>query len=445
MKKVIFLIFVFLFSVTSLNGKIINYKLDNGLQVILCSKKGLPLVNVNVVYKTGCKDEYNGITGIAHMLEHMNFRGSKNFKDGFFENFVTKNGGVENATTSFDMTRYYVTIKKEALPTILKIYADNMENLLIERKKFLKERNVVYQERLWRTDNSPDGYLYYTIQRLAYLESPYRWTPIGFASDIKHWTRNDVYNFYKKYYSPSNAVLIICGNINIAKVKKYVSDTFGKLKNRKFKNYFTEEPIQKGLRKIELNFVSSNKKLAMAYHIPRLSKDTTPALDVITYYLFARDNAVLTRKLVREKRIVSSIYGGNQERLHKGLFIIFATMDKKGKFSVVEKNIFAELNNLIKGKIDKKEFEYSKKRAVSDYFYSKETYTSLGSSLSFYAGLNNIEYYENYPELIKNVTIKAIQNIAEKIFRKNNLSIVELTPLKGRNIKYRPAISGDIR
>ncbi len=445
-KKIYMIALVIVVVVTSAFAEnIVTYKLDNGLQVILCLKKGLPLVNVNIVYKTGCKDEYNGITGIAHMLEHMNFRGSKNFKDGFFENFVTKNGGVENATTSFDMTRYYVTVKKEALPVILKIYADNMANLLIDKKKFLKERNVVYQERLWRTDNSPDGYLYYTLQKLSYLESPYRWTPIGFASDIKHWTRKEVYDFYKKHYSPSNAVLIVTGDINIKETENMVKDIFGKIKGNKITSYFTEEPEQKGLRKIRLNFISSNKKLAMAYHIPPISKDSTPVLDVITYYLFARDNAILNRKLVREKQLVSSIYGGNQERLHKGLFIIFSSLNKGTDFNKVEQLIFNELDKIKKGKIDVKEFEFSKKRAVSDYYFSKETYTGTGSSLGFYAGLNALDYYKKYPLLIKQVTVKQMRETARKFFKEQNLSIVELTPVKGKSIKYRPAISGDIR
>ncbi len=444
MKRLILLLF-FITSISVFADTLETYRLSNGLQVVLYEKKGLPLVNVNVVYKTGCKDEYNGITGIAHMLEHMNFRGSKNFKDGFFEKFVTENGGIENASTSFDMTRYYVTVKKEALPMVLKIYSDNTENLLIKRKSFLKERNVVYQERLWRTDNSPDGYLYYTLQKLAYSESPYRWTPIGFASDILHWSRDDVYDFYRRFYAPSNAVLVICGDIDISNVKKLVSDTFGKLKKRKVKSYFTEEPKQKGMIKSRINFVSSNKKLAMAYHIPPLSKSSTPILDIVTYYLFARDNALLKRELVREKKIVSSIYGGNQERLHKGLFVIFATLNKDAEFDSIEKFIFNEIENIKKGNINKKEFEYSKKRAVFDYYYSKETYTSLGSSLSYYAGLNNIDYFQEYPNLIKNVTVKDMQKIVRKYFKKSNLTVVELMPVKGKNIKYVPPVSGEIR
>ncbi len=444
--KFFFIIFVLLIFITGLNAEnLITYKLKNGLTVILYKKKGLPIVNVNVVYKVGCKDEHNGITGIAHMLEHMNFRGSKNFKDGFIEKFITNNGGIENATTSFDFTKYYVTINKKALPTILKIYADNMHNLLIDNSKFQKERNVVYQERLWRTDNSPDGYLYYTLNRIAYLEAPYRWTPIGFASDILHWSRDDVYNFYKKYYNPSNATLVIVGDFNIKKTKRLIKNSFGKIKGKKINFYFTKEPEQKGERRVTLKFVSSNKKLAIAFHIPALSEYSTPVLDIITYMLFARDNAILEKILVREKKLASSVYGGNNERLHTGLFYVFATLNKGVEFKDVESIIYNEFEKLKNGKFSKEDFELSKKRALIDYIYSKETVTSLGNMLSFYGGLGRLQYYKDYPSLIKNVTKKDIIEISRKYFNKSNRTVVELYPIEGKSINYTPPISGGIR
>jgi len=379
------------------------------------------------------------------MLEHMNFRGSKNFKDGFIESFITNNGGVENATTSFDYTKYYVTVNKKVLAMVLKVYADNMNNLIINSKKFQKERNVVYQERLWRIDNSPDGYLYYTLNRMAYLESPYRWTPIGFANDILHWSRDDVYNFYKKFYNPSNATLVIAGDINVEKTKKLIKEIFGKIKGRKTDFYFTEEPGQKGERRATLDFVSSNKKLAIAYHIPALSEYSTPVLDIVTYMLFARDNAVLKKILLRDKKLVSSVYGGNNERLHSGLFYIFATLNKDVKFKDVESVIYNEFEKLKKGKFSDEDFKLSKKRALIDYIYSQETVTSIGNMLSFYGGIGRLQYYKDYPDLIKNITKKDIMEIAKKYFNKNNRTVINLYPIKGKSIQYTPSISGGIR
>ena len=444
-KIIIFILFITIFQILNLSAKIYKFNLRNGLKIYLIKKGNLPIVSINVIYRTGCKDEYNGITGIAHMLEHMNFRGSKNFPDGYYEKYVVDHGGIENASTSFDYTRYYTIINKKSLPIILKIYADNMENLTIDRKKFLKERNVVYQERLWRIDNSPDGYLYYTLHRAAYLESPYRWTPIGFSYDILHWTRNDVYNFYKKHYMPNNAAIVICGDIDIKNTLKLIKKYFGKIKKGKINDKFTEEPTQKGERRINLKFVSSNKKMAMAFHIPPLSDNSTPALDIITYMLFARENSILTKKLKREKKLCSSIYGGNQERLHPGLFVIFATLNKKAKFKDVEGIIFNEFDNLKKGKFSKKDFEYSKRRAILDYIYSQETISGLASTISFYAGLNKVNYYKNYEDLIKKVSRKDIIQWANKIFKKENSTIVELIPIKGKSINYKPPISGNLR
>ena len=447
MKKIKFSVIFLIISVlvSFLNAKVYNFKLKNGLQVYLIKKSTLPIVSINVIYRTGCKDEYNGITGIAHMLEHMNFRGSKHFKDGYYEKFVMTHGGVENASTSFDYTRYYTIINKKYLSQILKIYADNMRFLTIDRKKFLKERNVVYQERLWRIDNSPDGYLYYTLHRLAYLESPYRWTPIGFSSDILSWTRNDVYNFYKKHYAPNNAAIVICGDINLNYVHKIILKYFGKIRPVKIKKKFTKEPEQKGERRATLNFVSSTKKLAIAFHIPHLDEKSTPALDIITYLLFARENSILNKILVRQKKLCSSIYGGNQERVYSGLYVIFATLNKNAKFKKVEKIIWNEIDKLKKGEISDKDFNLSKKRAIFDYLYSKETISGYASAVSFYAGLDKVNYYLNYEKLIQKVTKKDIVYWANKVFKKNNSTVINLVPVKGKSIEYKPPISGNLR
>lgn len=439
------LIIIILLFPSILFARIIHFSLKNGLDVYLCKMGTLPVVSINVVYRAGCKDEHNGITGIAHMLEHMNYRGSKHFKDGFIERYVILNGGEENAMTSFDYTRYYAVVNNKALPTILRVYADNMEYLTLNRKKFLKERNVVYQERLWRVDNSPDGYLYYLLHELAFLESQYRWTPIGFASDILSWTRDDVYRFYKKYYAPNNAAVVICGNFDIKRVKSLIKKYFGKFRKKKIKFHFNEEPPQKGERIANLKFVSSNKKLAMAFHIPPLSDNSTPVLDVITYMLFARENSILKKKLIREKKLCSSIYGGNEERLHSGLYMIFATLNRGVKFKRVEKVIWQELKNLKEGKFSDRDFNFSKKRAIYDYMYSKETVEDLGSVLSFYAALNRVEYFENYRKLIEGVKRKDIINFARKIFNRTNATIIHLYPKKGKSINITPNISGALR
>ncbi len=438
-------IFLFLSLLPIFSGDLINYKLKNGMEVILIEKRDLPIVNINIIYKVGCKDEYNGITGISHMLEHMNFRGSQHFPDGFMEKFVTKNGGIENASTSFDYTRYYVTIRPEAIEQVLSVYADNMVNLQLDNDKFLKERSVVYQERLWRVDNSPDGYLYYAIHKLAYLEAPYRWTPIGFTSDILNWSINDISDFYKKHYSPDNAAILIVGDIDKDKVRKIVEEKFSNIKPSGYKGKFTEEPEQNGERRLNLQFISSNKKLALAYHIPPLADNSTPALDILTYYLTGRDNSILKRKLIREKKLISQIDGGNQERKHSALYLIFATINQESDFKTVEDAIYEELQRIKNGDISEEEFEISKNKAIFDNIYSKESISSIGQILSFYLALGRVDYYNNYQKLISQTTKDDLKAIASQIFNKNNLSVINLYPIDGKASTYTPPISGDMR
>jgi len=184
--------------------------LKNGLQIVV-----IPLhnesnvISTDIFYKVGSRNEVMGKTGIAHMLEHMNFKSTKNLKEGEFDKEVKSIGGVNNASTSFDYTHYYIKSSTDNLTTSINLFAELMQNLKLKDEEFQPERNVVTEERRWRTDNSPLGYLYFRLFNNAYLYHPYHWTPIGFMNDIKTWTIEDIREFHKTYYQPNNAILVV--------------------------------------------------------------------------------------------------------------------------------------------------------------------------------------------------------------------------------------------
>ncbi len=225
--------------------------LDNGLQVVvvpLHNKSGV--IETNVFYKVGSRNEVMGKSGIAHMLEHLSFKSTKKLKAGEFDEIVKGFGGVNNASTSFDYTRYFIKSSVGNLDKSLELFAELMSNLLLKNDEFLPERNVVAEERLWRTDNSPMGYLYFRFFNTAFTYHPYHWTPIGFMEDIQSWRIEDITSFYNTYYQPQNAIVLVSGDVEPNQVFASASKHFGTLKNSTpIPEVVAKEPKQDGIRR----------------------------------------------------------------------------------------------------------------------------------------------------------------------------------------------------
>lgn len=391
-KRLLLALFLVLIGLNA-HAKYNRYVLSNGLEVYLEKNNTLPIVNVTILYRVGCVDEYNSITGISHMLEHMNFRGSKHFKDGYIDELTSRFGGVDNAQTSFDYTLYFCTISKKALKDVLSFYADNMDNLLLKRDRFLKERSVVYQERLWRIDNNADGFLYFTLHNLAYKASPYRWTPIGFAYDIRHYTIGMLRDYYKRYYSPNNAVIVVSGDIEEKRVLRLIKRLFGKKRPKTIDRHITKEPKQMGRRIAYIEKPSEFKKMAIAFKIPPASDNDTVVLDLISYMLFDGKTALAYDNLVRKKNVLVDIDGGNEGRIYdKGLFEIFADLSKKTKFDPARAAVLNQISLIKAGKFDDELLRLAKQKARMDYYLSQQTLGSRNRNMAFYAAFGLLNY-----------------------------------------------------
>lgn len=207
MKRFIKLIaFQFLFLLTGVLmasnlPKYYTKTLKNGLEVVVIPLKNESnVITTDIFYKVGSRNEVMGKSGIAHMLEHMNFKSTENMKAGEFDKIVKRFGGVDNASTGFDYTHYFIKSSSQNLETSFSLFADMMANLSLKDEEFQPERQVVAEERRWRTDNNPVGYLYFRLFNNAYIYHPYHWTPIGFMNDILNWTIEDIRNFHKTFY-----------------------------------------------------------------------------------------------------------------------------------------------------------------------------------------------------------------------------------------------------
>ncbi len=392
--------------------------LKNGLQIVVIPlHNDSNVISTDIFYKVGSRNEVMGKTGIAHMLEHMNFKSSKNLKAGEFDKEVKSVGGVNNASTSFDYTHYYIKSSSDNLKTSVNLFAELMQNLNLKDKEFQPERDVVTEERRWRTDNSPLGYLYFRLFNNAYLYHPYHWTPIGFMNDIRTWTIDDIRDFHKTYYQPNNAILMVTGDVDPKEVFKRAKKAFGSIKNHgKIPKVKFVEPTQDGAKRIMIHKDSEVEMVAIAFHIPDFKDKDQVTLSVISEILFSGKSSRLYKDLVDKKRLVNSVYAYNMENKDPGLFIFMATCNPNVKAEDVEKELVAQINLMKETKVTKAELEKVKTNTKSDFIYSLESSTSVANLYGSYLARGDISPLMTYEEDVEKVTAKKVQDAAKKYF-----------------------------
>ena len=403
--------------------------LKNGLEVVVIPlKNGSNVITTDIFYKVGSRDEVMGKSGIAHMLEHLNFKSTKNLKAGEFDEIVKGFGGVNNASTGFDYTQYFIKSSSQNLPKSLELFAELMENLNLKDEEFQPEREVVLQERRWRTDNSPMGYLYFRLFNNAYLYHSYHWTPIGFVEDIKNWSIDDIKEFHKRYYQPKNAILIVAGDIDKDIVFKEAEDKFSHIKN-KVKNIPRShqiEPKQDGQKSIIIHKNSEVEMLAISYHIPNFQSKDQVALSAISDILTSGKSSRLNAKLIDKKRLVNSISAYNMENKDPGVFLFIAVCNPNVKAKDVQKEIYEEIEKLKNEDISEDELKKIKINAKADLIYQMEDSSNVVSIFGSYFARGDIKPLLEYEDDLNALTAKKIKEVAKKYFTNNNKTVIIL-------------------
>jgi zinc protease len=392
--------------------------LENGLQIVVIPlENSTNVISTDIFYKVGSRNEVMGKTGIAHMLEHMNFKSSKNLKAGEFDKEVKSVGGVNNASTSFDYTHYYIKSSAGNLGKSVELYAELMQNLNLKDEEFQPERDVVTEERRWRTENSPMGYLYFALFNNAYVYHPYHWTPIGFMNDIRAWDIKDIKDFHAAHYQPDNAILMVTGDIDPKEVFKLAEAAFGAIKNKvKIPEVKFVEPEQDGAKRIMVRKESEVEMLAIAFHIPNFQDPDQIALSVISEILYSGKSSRLYKELVDEKRLVNSVYAYNMENIDPGLFIFLATCNPGVKAEAVEKELLEQIELMKTTQVTKAELDKVKINSKSDFIYSLESSTSVANLFGSYLVRGDMAPLLAYEEDIEKITAKQVQDAAKKYF-----------------------------
>lgn len=394
--------------------------LSNGLKVVaIPMNNNSSVVDINVFYKVGSRNEIMGKSGIAHMLEHMNFKSTKNLKSGEFDNIVKRFGGNTNASTSFDYTRYYVKSNKDNLDKSLELFAEMMNNLSLKNDEFQTEREVVSEERLWRTDNSPMGNLYFRLFNTAFMYHPYHWTPIGFMSDIRSWNIEDIRDFYKTYYQPKNAIILVAGDINAKKVFDSAKKYFDGIKNTKeIPTIHTIEPKQTDKRFVDIKREDQEVELyALAYKIPNFEHEDQNALSALSYILSGGKSSILVDNLVNQEKIAQSVQAYNMDLKDESLFIIMAMGNKDIKAERLESSILAQLDNIKEGKIHKDELDKVKINIKADFIFGLQNSSQVASLYGSYFARGNIKPLLEYEESFDKLNIDDVIKVANKYFR----------------------------
>jgi predicted Zn-dependent peptidase len=442
--------------------------LNNGLEVI-----AIPLdnkskvISTDIFYKVGSANEIMGKTGIAHMLEHLNFKSTKNLKSGEFDEIVKGYGGVNNASTSFDYTHYYIKSSNDNLAGSLKLFSELMQNLNLTDEEFQPERNVVAEERRWRTDNNPLGYLYFKLFNTAFVYHPYHWTPIGFMNDIQTWRIEDIRAFHETYYQPSNALIIVSGDIDPEDVFKESERFFSSIKNtqkivhnyinsntiayksnkyqekkqkdnskllydgKKSKNKILYnphfiEPKQDGAKRLMIHKESEVEMVAIAYHIPAFDHEDQATLSAISEILSSGKSSRLYKELVVDNPMVNQVYAYNMENKDPSLFLFLASCNPNVKAEDVEAKLLEQINKLKTELVTQKELDKLKINVKSDFIYSLESASSVGNLLGGYLVRGNLEPLMQYEDKIQNLKAEDLKKIANRYFDEDQSTTIIL-------------------
>jgi len=404
--------------------KYYEQNLDNGLKIIaIPMDNGTSVITTDIFYNVGSRDEVMGKSGIAHMLEHLNFKSTKNLPAGEFDKIVKGFGGVNNASTSFDYTHYYIKSSSQNLSKSLELYSELMENLMLKDEEFQPERDVVAEERRWRTDNSPMGYLYFKIFNNTYTYHPYHWTPIGFMDDILSWKLEDIKDFHDRNYTPNNAIIVVAGDIKVDDVFNEAKKYFGKISNKypkKNDNLHTIEPKQDGEKRVIVQKDSQVQMLAITFHIPNFLHEDQIALSTLSELLSSGKSSRLNELLVDKKRLVNTVYAYNMEQKDPGVFLFLAVCNPNVDATEVEKLIWEEIDKIKKGDVKKSEIDKVKINTKSDFIFSLESSSDVASLYGSYLIRGDISPLMNYEDRLEKITTKDVTNVAKRYLNKEN-------------------------
>ena len=422
--------------------------LQNGLKIIVRDDPRSPTVAHMVWYRAGSMDEVNGTTGVAHVLEHMMFKGTAAVRSGEFSRRVAAAGGRDNAFTSRDYTAYFQQVHKSKLELVMRLEADRMANLRLDDGEFAKEIKVVMEERRLRTDDQPRALLNETLMATAFKAHPYRPPVIGWMRDLETMKGADARDWYRTWYAPNNAILIVTGDVHPQIVVRLAKKYYGVHKPKVLpERKAQDEPPQAGVRRINLKAPAELPYLVMAWRVPRMEDvdkdDDAHALEVLAGVLDGHEGARISRNLVRETRVASQAGAGYDSTARGPVLFTLEGVPAEGKTLLqLEDSLRGEVRRIAADGVTPEELTRVKAQVVAAQVYKRDSIFGQAMEIAQFemSGLSH-KQIDRALEKIRAVTADQVRAVAAKYFGDDTLTVATLTPLPLAQ-KPRPAPAG---
>ena len=415
----------------SLKEQVYETVLPNGLKVILLENHKAPLVTFQVWYRVGSRNEAWEKTGLSHVLEHMMFKGTEKTGPKQFSRIIQENGGNDNAFTSHDYTAYFENLSADRVQVAIDLEADRMQNLVLREEDFRTERMVVMEERRLRTDDNPQAVLIEQIMATAFQIHPYRWPIIGWMEDLKRLTLDDLKEYYKTYYNPGNAFLVVVGDFKKEELLTRIEKAFGSYsKGVALNQERDKEPSQMGERRIFVKREAQLPTILIAYHVPNLRDPDSYILEVIATLLSGGKSSRLYRNLVREKRLVLSADADHDlVSRDPSLFTLYADLLPGKEVSEVEKAFDQEIERLQRELVGEQELEKVKNQIEASFIFGQDSIFGQARLLAHHEIALGWKTIDDYLPSIRKVTPEDIQRVAKKYLIQDNRTVGILIPL----------------
>ena len=430
------------------------FTLDNGMTLIVKPDHRAPTAVHMVWVRVGAMDEVSGSSGIAHALEHMMFKGTKRLGPGEFSKRVAEMGGRENAFTSRDYTGYYQQIPANRLEEVMKLEADRFANNQWADDEFKREIEVVKEERRWRIEDQPRSMLYEVISGTAFMASPYRRPVVGWMSDLDTMTPQDAREFFKRWYVPGNAAIVVAGDVDPQQVLRLAQRHYGSIAGRAVPPRKAQvEPAQAGIRRVEHKAAAEQSYIALSYKVPQLrafdgsadSRDAM-ALTVLAAVLDGYSGARLDRALTQGADRVADGAGAGNGLWGRGpqLFTLDGIPAPGKTPAQVEAALRAEVARIAREGVNDAELQRVKTQWIAGQIYKRDSVFSQAQELgSFWAQGLPLDASDRLIDQLKTVTAQQVQSVAAKYFGDDQLTVGTLHPLpRDPNARPRPRPTG---
>lgn len=408
-----------------------EYDLDNGLHVILHQDNSAPVVTTSVMYHVGGKDRTEGRTGFAHLFEHLLFEGTKNIPKGKWFEIVSSNGGTNNANTSQDRTYYYEVFPSNNLELGLWMESERMLHPIIDQTGVDTQQEVVKEEKRLRYDNSPYGQLLPVLGKNLFKVHPYKDPNIGYMEDLDASTLDDVTAYYKKYYVPNNAALVVAGDIDIPKTKKMVQDYFGDIPRGADiqRNYPMEEPITQEIRSKAYDKNIQIPAAGAAYRTPGFRERDAYVLEMISAYLSDGRSSKLYKKMVDDQKQALQVGAFSIPQEDYGMYLVFALPVGETSLETLITEMEEEVAKVREELISERDYQKLQNKFENRYVNSNSSIQGIAGSLATYYMLyGDTELINKEIEIYRSVTREEIQSVAEKYLKPNQRVIIEYLP-----------------